>query len=111
MELLGPDLLCERCELALGGAVANDEAAAAPAQRAVEVGQAFEQELRAGAGRVAAVEQAVIEAEDGHDVVMRVECGAQRRVLMQSQVAPEPDDRRHGRAGRARSRSATARSR
>ena len=60
VELLGPDLLCERCELALRGTVANDEAAAAPAQRPVDVGQAFEQELRPWAGRVAAVEQAVI---------------------------------------------------
>ncbi len=31
VELLAPDLLCERCELALRGAVADDEAAAAPA--------------------------------------------------------------------------------
>jgi hypothetical protein len=73
VELLGPDLLCERCELALRGTVANDKAAAALAQRPVEVCQAFEQELRPWAGRVAAVEQAVIEAEDGHHVVVGVE--------------------------------------
>lgn len=52
--------------------MANDEAAAAPAQRPVEVCQAFEQELRPWAGRVTAVEQTVIEAEDGHHVVVCV---------------------------------------
>ncbi|HEY4896804.1 MAG TPA: hypothetical protein VII01_12010 [Solirubrobacteraceae bacterium] len=46
MELLGLDLLGERCERALRGTVADDQAAAALAQRPVEVGQAFEQELR-----------------------------------------------------------------
>ena len=111
VELLGPDLLCERCELALRRPVANDEAAAAPAQRPVEVGQAFEQELRPRTGRVAAVEQAVIEAEDGHDVVVGIQRRPQRRVLVQSQVAPEPDDRTHVPAGSGWSRSATARSR
>jgi hypothetical protein len=72
VELLGPDLLGEHCELALRGAVANDEAAAAPAQRPVEVCQAFEQELCPWARRVTAVEQAVIKAEDGNDVVVGV---------------------------------------
>jgi len=72
VELLGPDLLGERCELALRGTVANDEAAAAPAQRPIEICEAFEQELRPWAGRVTAVEQAVIEAEDEHDVVVGV---------------------------------------
>lgn len=56
VELLGPGLRCERCELALRGTVANDEAAAELAQRPVEVGQTFEQELRRWAGRVTAVE-------------------------------------------------------
>ena len=81
------------------------------AQRPVEVGQAFEQELRPWAGCVTAVEQAVIEAEDGHDVVVGIQRRPQRRVLVQAQVAPEPDDRTHVPAGSGWSRSATARSR
>ena len=57
------------------------------------------------------MEQTVIEAEDGHDVAVGVQRRPQRRVLVQAQVAPEPDDRTHVPADSDWSRSATARSR
>src|SRR4051794_28356751 len=66
------------------------------AQRGVEVVEAVEQELRARTRRVAAAEQAVVEAEHGHDALVGVERRAQRRVVVDAQVAPEPDDRGHG---------------
>jgi uncharacterized protein YjbI with pentapeptide repeats len=69
VELLGPDLLGERCELTLRGPWRTRGRCRACAAT-IEICEAFEQELRPWAGRVTAVEQAVIEAEDGHDVVV-----------------------------------------
>jgi len=85
----------ERGQLALGGPVADHQSAAALAQRCVDVAQALEHELRPGARGVAAVEQAVVQAEHTHDALRGVERGAQRGVVVHAQVAPEPDDGRH----------------
>ncbi len=58
----------------------------------VEVSQALEQELRARPGCVSAVQEPVIQTEHGHHLLVGVERGAQGRVLVDTQVAPEPDD-------------------
>ena len=56
--------------------------------------QALEHELRPRPGGVAAVQQPVVEAEDRHHAIVAVERRAQRGVVVEAQVAPEPDDRR-----------------
>ncbi len=92
---VAPSSCASAAQLALGRAVADDQAAAALAQRRVEVAQGLEHELRARARRVAPVEQAVVEAEDRHDPLVLLERRPQRRLVVDAQVAPEPDDRRH----------------
>ena len=82
-------------QFVLGRPVPDDETAAALAQRAVEVTQGVEQELRPRPARVPSVQQAVIEAEDRHDAVVRVQGRAQRRVVAHAQVAREPDEGGH----------------
>jgi len=72
----------------------DDEAAAAIAQRVVEVAQALEQELRPRPGGVAAAEQAIVEAED-RDHAVALHGGAQRDVVDDPQVAPVPEERGH----------------
>ena len=57
------DLPGERRQLALGPAAADHEARPALAELAVEVGEALEQELGPRPGRVAPVQEAVVEAE------------------------------------------------
>jgi len=66
--------------------------AAALAQRRVQVAQALQQELRAGTGRVAAAQQPVVEAEERDDAVVAVERRPQRGMVVDAQIAPEPDD-------------------
>jgi hypothetical protein len=62
-------LLRQRGKLALGWVVADDEPRAALAQRSVEIAQAVEQELRSRTGGVAAVDQPVVEDEDGQQSI------------------------------------------
>ena len=66
--------------------------------------EALEQELRARAGGVPTVQQAVVEAEHRHDPVVRVQRGAQRGVVVDAQVAAEPDQRGHREPGPRRRR-------
>lgn len=82
-------------ELALGAAVADDERAAASAQGAVEVRQRLEQELSARTGGMTTVQEAVVEAEDRHHLVMVGERRTQGGVVVQAQVAPKPDEGGH----------------
>ena len=93
VDLVGADLRGQRRQLALGRPAAHHQPRAALAQRGVEVGEALEQELRARAGGVAAVQQAVVEAEHRHDPLVAVERGAQGGMVAQAQVAAEPDER------------------
>ncbi len=95
VHLGGVHLLDEARQLALGAAVPDHEGAAALAQGRVEVSEALEQELRARPGGVAAVEQAVVEAEERDDRFVGFERRPQRRVVVHAQVATEPDDRGH----------------
>ena len=75
-----------------GGPATHHEQPAAPL---VEVGEAFEEELRARTGRVTAAQQPVVEAEHRHHAVAGVERRAQRRMVVQAQVARQPQQRRH----------------
>ncbi len=86
----------ERRQLAAGRSVANHEAAAPMAQPGIEFGQALEQELRARARGVASAQQSVVEAEHWHHCVPRIQRRAQGRVVVQTKVATEPDQRGHG---------------
>ena len=95
MDRLGPDLGRQLRDLDLRSTTADDEMAAAGAQRAIEVLQALEQELCAWPGRVAAVEQAVVEAEHRHELLGAQARGLERRVVVDPQVAPQPQDARH----------------
>jgi hypothetical protein len=88
----GARLLREPRELALGRAAPHDQA---PVEGAVQVLQALEHELGARAGGVAAVQQAVVEAEERHDLAVLGERPPEGGVVVDAQVAPEPDDRGH----------------
>ena len=74
---------------------AHDQPAAALAQLAVERPQAVEQVLRAVGRAEAPAEQAGVEHEQRHDLVVLAQRGDERRVVVHPQVAPEPDDGRH----------------
>ena len=82
----------ERGQHARRVAGAHDEVGAAIAQRLAQLAQAAEQEAAARAGLEAAVQQRVVEHEHGHDALGRARGGGQRRVVVDAQVAPEPDD-------------------
>ena len=91
----GVGLTGERRDLVLGRAAPDDQPAVAPAQRRVEVGEALEQELRTRARCMAAVEQAVVEAEHRHEMVGTGAGRVERRLVVDPQVAPEPEQRGH----------------
>ena len=55
--------------------------------------------------RVPAVQQRVVEHEHRHHALARVERGAQRRVVVHAQVAPEPDEGGRGHRPRVRTRA------
>lgn len=99
----GAGLERQRRQLALGRALADDEARAALAQLAVEVGEALEQELGPRAGGGAAAKETVVEAEHGDDLLVRVERRPQRRMVADAEVAPQPENPagRQGVANRA----------
>ena len=75
--------------------VPHDKPGAALGECVVQIAQAFEEELGARAGGVAAVQQPVVEAEDRDDLVVRGECGGQRGMVPQAQIAAEPDHGGH----------------
>lgn len=80
-------LLRQRSQLALRRAVPHDEPAAPLLERPVQILQALEQELGPRPGRVAAVKQALVEAEGRHHAIVALERGAQRGVVVHAQVA------------------------
>jgi hypothetical protein len=95
VDLGGADLARHFDQLALRPAVTHHQAAAALLERAVEVRQALEQELRPRARGVAAVQEAVVEAEDRHDPLVALQRHAQCRVVVHAQVAAVPEERGH----------------
>ena len=83
----------ERRQHLLGPARAHDEVGAALAQRVAQLAQAAEQEPRAVARTGSArVEQPRVEHEDRHDAVGLAVRGGERGVVVDAQVAPEPDE-------------------
>ena len=93
MQLAGARLARERRELARGVAAAHHEVGAALAQRVTQLAQAAEQEADARAGGEAPTEQGVVEHEHGHDALGAAGGRRQRGMVVDAQVAPEPDDR------------------
>ena len=89
----------QRRQLPLGVPGAHDEVGAAVAQRGAQLAQAAEQEAGPRAGLEAPAQQPLVEHEDGHHAVGRAGRGGQRRVVVDAQVAPEPDDRGRGHQG------------
>lgn len=92
VRLAGLGLPGERGQLAFGLSAADDEEAA---EALVEVREALEHELGPRAGGVAPGEEAVVEAEHGHDAVGTVEGGAQSGMVVDAKVAREPDEGGH----------------
>ena len=76
----------------LGRPVPDHEAAAALAQRLAQLGEAAEQEPRARRATGSARRAARVEHEDGHDAVELAVAAVQGGVVVDAQVAPEPDD-------------------
>lgn len=72
--------------------MAHDQAAV---QALAQLGEALEHELRSRSGGVSAPQQAVVEAEDEDHALATIERGAQRGMVVQAQVAREPDDAGH----------------
>jgi hypothetical protein len=89
---VGAGLLCDRDEFPLGLAMADDQARASLAQRCVELGKALEKKLGSRARRVAAVKQAIVEAEDRDDALVAVKRRAQGGMVADPEVATKPDD-------------------
>ena len=92
MHLAGVELARERGQLALGRPAADHELAV---EALAQVGQALEHELRARPGGVAPAEQAIVEAEHADHPLAAIERRAQRRMVVQAQVARKPDEGRH----------------
>ena len=88
----GADFTGKLGELLLGPALADDELAAALAQRLAQLGEAAVEEPRAVGGREAPFEQARVEHEDGHHAIALAVGGGQGRVVVHAEVAPEPDE-------------------
>ena len=88
-----PRLARERRELPRRVAGAHDEVGAAVAQRGAQLAQAAEQEAGARARLEAPAQQRVVEHEHGDDALGLAGGGGQGRVVVDAQVAPEPDDR------------------
>jgi hypothetical protein len=102
VDLVSADVLGRRDELALRWSSAHGEPAAALSDGGVEIGQRLEQELRSRTGREAAVQEPVVEAEDRHHSIVATHGRPQRRVIVDAEVASEPDERGHRGSTRCR---------
>ncbi len=92
MKLRRPHRAGQRGQLTLGRPAPDHQGTVQPL---AQIGEALEHELGPGAGGVTAVEQAVVEAEDGHHPPGRVERRSQRRVIVHAQIACEPNEGGH----------------
>ena len=79
-------------QLLLGPALAEHEVGAALAQRLAQLGEAAVEEPGAVGGREAPLQQAWVEHEDGHDAVVLAVGGGEGRVVVDAQVAAQPDE-------------------
>ena len=82
----------ERGQLLLGPALADHEVGAALAQRLAQLGEAAVQEPGAVGGGEAALEQPRVEHEHGHDAVALAVRRGEGGVVVDAQIAPEPDE-------------------
>jgi hypothetical protein len=100
MNRVGSHFPRQRHQLGLGPSVAHEQAAAAAAQPLIQLAQALKHELGARSGGMAALQQPVVEAEDGDHLIV----GAgrlERGMVVQAQIPSQPQDRRHGSEGAA----------
>ena len=104
VHLLRADLRGERGDDVDGVTAPDDEGATGVLRQRREGG-----EQPPGAGRVG-LEQTRVEDEDGQHVARRVDGREQRRVVVQAQVAPEPQDRRRRRCHHEAAAAAPSRS-
>ena len=82
-------------DLLLRWAVPHDRAGCLARGATIEIVQALEHELRTRAGRVAAVEQPVVETEHRHERVGSGARGLERGMVVHPEVAAEPEQRGH----------------
>jgi hypothetical protein len=73
----------------------HHEPAPALSQRVVEVVKALEQKLGSGPGAVAAAKEPGVEAEQRDDPFVGGQRSAQGGVVIDAEIAPEPQHRRH----------------
>ena len=99
VDLAGAGFAGQRGEFPLRRPVPDDQPRAALRKLAVQVGQALQQERGAGSGRVAPVQQPVVQAEHRHDLLVCGQSRAERRMVVHAEVPAEPDKSNHGRRG------------
>ena len=92
VDLAGVGLLRKLDQLPLRRPVADDQV---PLEALTQLGQALEHELGARARGVAAAEQTIVEAEDADHALAAIEGRSQRGMVVQAQVAREPENARH----------------
>ena len=95
VDLGGPGPGGQRGQFPLGRAVPDDQPGAALRELPVQVGQALQQERGARPGGVPPVQQAVVQAEHRHDLLVAGQRRAERRVIVHAEVPAEPDKGNH----------------
>jgi hypothetical protein len=95
VDLRRAGLARELGQLALRSAPSDEQRTAPLPERLVQIGEALEQEACSDRRPVAAVQQSVVEAEYGRDFVVRRERLQEGRVVVDAEVASEPDDCGH----------------
>ena len=99
VDLAGAGFAGQRGEFPLRRPVPDDQPRAALRELAVQVGQALQQERGARSGRVAPVQQPVVQAEHRHDLLAPGQRRAERRMVVHAEVPAEPDKSNHVRRG------------
>ncbi len=99
VDLGGPGFPGQHGQFPLGRPVPDDQARAALRELPVQVGEALQQESGAWPGRVPPMQQPVVQAEHGHDLLVPGQRRAERRVVVHAEVPAEPDKSNHERRG------------
>jgi hypothetical protein len=92
VELAGLGRMCEPWQLAFGRSAPHNEPAPQPL---VEIGEALEHEARTVPAGVAPVQQTIVEAEHRNDRPAALESRRQRGMVVDPQVARQPEECRH----------------
>jgi hypothetical protein len=95
VDLSGASFTGQRREFPLRRAVPDDQPCSALRKLAVQVGQALQQERRARPGRVAPMQQPVVQAEHRYHQLVRGQRRAECRMVVHAEVPAEPDKSNH----------------